>query len=258
MWERVGRGVMNKYEITERIENFAPVVTAESWDCVGFMVETDKKDVSKVMLCLTVTEDIIHQARESDCDMIIAHHPLFYVPADWADIDIYSAHTNLDKANGGTTDTLVKSLGFTPSPKFVNSLNSLTNSILSHQGRGYTSEFLRFVDFENGIEVLDLARKLQKISPNLRYVNNHWQKVLKRAAFCAGSGSEFIGEAQDMGADCLVTGDLKFHTALDSEIVVFDIGHFESEILILPVLKDIIGDGVEVVFAKENSPFITI
>ena len=61
-----------------------------------------------------------------------------------------------------------------------------------------------------------------------------------------------------MGADCLVTGDLKFHTALDSEIVVFDIGHFESEILILPVLKDIIGDGVEVVFAKENSPFITI
>lgn len=114
------------------------------------------------------------------------------------------------------------------------------------------------MDFENGIEVLDLARKLQKISPNLRYVNNHGQKVLKRAAFCAGSGSEFIGEAREFGADCLVTGDLKFHTALDSDIVVFDIGHFESEILILPVLKDIIGDGVKVVFAKENCPFITI
>ena len=243
MWERVGRGVMNKYEITKRIENFASVETAESWDCVGFMVETDKKDVSKVMLCLTVTEDIIHQARESSCDMIIAHHPLFYVPADWADIDIYSAHTNLDKANGGTTDTLIKSSGF---------------EVEIFPPKIYPHEFLRFVDFENGIEVLDLARKLQKISPNLRYVNNHWQKVLKRAAFCAGSGSEFIGEAQDMGADCLVTGDIKFHTALDSEIVVFDIGHFESEILILPVLKDIIGDGVEVVFAKENSPFITI
>ena len=234
---------MNKYEITERIENFAPVETAESWDCVGFMVETDKKDVSKVMLCLTVTEDIIHQARESGCDMIIAHHPLFYVPADWANIDIYSAHTNLDKANGGTTDTLIKSSGFEVeiSPRKI-----------------FPDEFLRCGDFENGIEVLDLARKLQKISPNLRYVNNHGQKVLKRAAFCAGSGSEFIGEAREFGADCLVTGDLKFHTALDSDIVVFDIGHFESEILILPVLKDIIGDGVKVVFAKENCPFITI
>lgn len=234
---------MNKYEITERIENFAPVETAESWDCVGFMVETDKKDVSKVMLCLTVTEDIIYQARESGCDMIIAHHPLFYVPADWANIDIYSAHTNLDKANGGTTDTLIKSSGF---------------EVEIFPPKIYPHEFLRFVDFENGIEVLDLARKLQKISPNLRYVNNHGQKVLKRAAFCAGSGSEFIGEAREFGADCLVTGDLKFHTALDSEIVVFDIGHFESEILILPVLKDIIGDGVKVVFAKENCPFITI
>ena len=34
---------MNKYEITKRIEKFAPTETAEQWDCVGFMVETPKK-----------------------------------------------------------------------------------------------------------------------------------------------------------------------------------------------------------------------
>ena len=55
-----------------------------------------------------------------------------------------------------------------------------------------------------------------------------------------------------------MTGDLKFHTALDSGIVVFDIGHFESEILILPVFASIIGKGVEIVFAKEKSPFIKL
>lgn len=227
---------MNKYEISKRIENFAPVESAEPWDCVGFMVETGRQEVSKIMLCLTPTFDIIKQARELGCDMIISHHPLFYVPADWADIDIYSAHTNLDKANGGTTDTLIKNLG-------LEQINC-------------RHEFLRFVDFEEGIEVKTLAQKLQKISPSLRYTNNHCQKIVKRAAFCAGSGADFLDEAQILGADCLVTGDLKFHTALDSKIVVFDVGHFESEILILPVLKDIIGDGVEVVFAKENSPFI--
>jgi hypothetical protein len=49
---------------------------------------------------------------------------------------------------------------------------------------------------------------------------------------------------------------LKFHTALDSNILVYDLGHFESEILILPVFEKLIGNGVEIVFANEHSPFI--
>ena len=61
-----------------------------------------------------------------------------------------------------------------------------------------------------------------------------------------------------MGADCLVTGDLKFHRALDSDIVVYDIGHFESEILILPIFKNIIGGNVEIICANESSPFVQI
>ena len=80
---------------------------------------------------------------------------------------------------------------------------------------------------------------------------------MKKIAFCAGSGSDFIGLAQKLGADAIVTGDVKFHTALDSNIVVFDIGHFESEILILPVLVKHLSN-VEVVYAKEKSPFISI
>ena len=37
--------------------------------------------------------------------------------------------------------------------------------------------------------------------------------------------------------------------------MVYDIGHFESEILILPVFEEIIGNNVEIVYAKEQSPF---
>lgn len=228
---------MNKYEISKKIAAFAPIETAEPWDCVGFMVETSKSEVSKIMLCLTVTDNIVKQARAEKCDMIIAHHPLFYVPVEWSDIDIYSAHTNLDKAQGGTTDTLIRSLGFEP------------NQQSNH-------EFLRFVDFTSSVLLDNFIQKLKKISPNLRYVNNKNIQYIQKAAFCAGSGAEFINISNDAGADCLVTGDLKFHTALDSNIAVFDIGHFESEIIILPVLKNIIGEGVEVVFAKEDCPFI--
>ena len=98
---------------------------------------------------------------------------------------------------------------------------------------------------------------LSKVSPNLRYVNNKNISYIKRIAFCAGSGSEFIQEAYENGADALVTGDLKFHTALESPIAVFDIGHFESEILILDVIKNLLSY-VEIIFAKEKSPFIQI
>lgn len=227
---------MNKYDIIRKIENFAPVETAEPWDCVGFEVETKNVEVSKVMLCLTVTDSVVEQARAEKCDMIISHHPLFYVPLEWADIDIYSAHTNLDKANGGTTDTLIQSLNFI-------------------QNEQDAQEFLRFVDFDTSISLDEFIQKLKKISPNLRYVNNKNIQHIKKSAFCAGSGSEFINTAQEYCADCLVTGDLKFHTALDAPIIVFDIGHFESEILILPVLKSIIGDEIEVIFAREQSPF---
>lgn len=228
---------MNKYEITQKIETFAPVETAESWDCSGWIVETCKTDVSKIMLCLTPTQDIINQAKENCCDMIISHHPSFYVPKSWSDIDIYCAHTNLDKAIGGTTDTIINLLG------------------LDEYKVNFTHEYIRMVEFPESIRISELTEILKKISPNLRYVNNKHQTKIKRIGFCAGSGSEFIKEAQNNGAECFITGDLKFHTALDSEIVVYDIGHFESEILILTQLEKLISKNIQIIYATEKSPF---
>lgn len=226
---------MNKSEITKRIETFAPLETQEKWDCSGWLSETQKTDIKKIMLCLTVTENVIRQAKEQNCDMIISHHPLFFVPLSWKNIDIYCAHTNLDKAYGGTTDALIEALGLEVSE---------------------ADEFVRYVNIE--ISVHDFLNKLKTISPNLRYVNNRGVEILKKIAFCAGSGSEFIQEAFENGADAFVTGDLKFHTALESPLVIFDIGHFESEILVLPVFEKIIGAQVKFIYAREKSPFLNI
>lgn len=230
---------MNKYEITKRIEQFAPLETQEKWDCSGWVVETENQDIQKIMLCLTVTDDVVRQAREQNCDMIVSHHPLFNVSIKYKNIDIYCAHTNLDRAKVGTTDTLIKTLG-------------LAKFIVANSGEG----FVRYINYETSLQ--DFVKRLKKISPHLRYVNNKGVTKLKRIAFCAGSGTEFIQEAFENGADALVTGDLKFHTALDSPIVVFDIGHFESEVLVLSVFEQIIGNGIGFVYAKEKSPFISI
>ena len=223
---------MNKYEITERIENFAPLDLQEKWDMSGWIVDNKSTEVHKILYALTVTEDVYNQAINNDCDMIISHHPLFHVPLKYKDINIYSAHTNFDKTIGGTTDILIKELGF--------------------KGKVY-NDFVRIIDLEEEISIKNFIEKLKNISPNLRYINNNNIEKIKKIAFCAGSGSEFINEIE---ADAFVTGDLKFHTALDSNKIVFDIGHFESEIISIKYLKDISNTGNKGILADEKSPFI--
>lgn len=222
---------MDKYEIVSKIEKFAPLETQEKWDCSGWAVErVNNIEVNKILFALTVTDDIVKQAKDKKCDMIISHHPLFYVPLKYKDINIYCAHTNLDRAEGGTTDTLISELGFQKTA---------------------TDDFVKIVELEEAITVDELKNRLLKISPKLRHINNLNAKKVKTIGFCAGSGSEFIGET-----DAFVTGDLKFHTALDAKKVVFDIGHFESEIFAPKILKAITGVGEKGVIADEKSPFI--
>ena len=228
---------MDKYEIVRRIEKFAPLETAEKWDCSGWLVETDNKDVNKIMFALTVTKDVFRQAKAQNCDMIISHHPLFEVPVEYKCIDMYCAHTNMDLANGGTTDTLIDKL---------KSIGLPVKNIIKDE------TFVRYIETDISFE--QLCRCLSKISPNFRYTDKGTQSF-KKLALCAGSGAEFIEDAFIQGADGYITGDLKFHTALDSPITVFDIGHFESEIQVLDVFANLLDRQVEIIYANEKSPF---
>lgn len=222
---------MNKFDITTKLEKFAPPQTQEPWDCSGWAICTQRKDVSRVMLCLTITDDVYEQAKSNNCEMIVSHHPLFFVPLKYSDIDMYCMHTNLDKAQGGTTDTLIERLNYKVSET--------------------EDEFVRIVKLDKEIPLSQLEKDLRKISPNLRYTNNSNIKTVKTIGFCAGSGSEF---ANSCSADVFVTGDLKFHFATETKRPIFDIGHFESEILILDKLEKMID--TETIRAKESSPFI--
>jgi len=51
-------------------------------------------------------------------------------------------------------------------------------------------------------------------------------------AVCGGSGASLLGEAIRQGADCLVTGDVKYHDAQRARaegIALIDAGHFGTE-----------------------------
>ncbi|MBI2354407.1 MAG: Nif3-like dinuclear metal center hexameric protein [Deltaproteobacteria bacterium] len=68
-------------------------------------------------------------------------------------------------------------------------------------------------------------------APGLRYVGDPAAEVSK-VALCSGSGASLLREALRAGAECLVTGDVKYHDAREAEdlgIALIDAGHFPSE-----------------------------
>lgn len=226
-------------DILNKIETFAPLELQEKWDCSGWQVELQSGDIKKVLLCLSITQNIINQAQAQNCDMIISHHPLFFIPLEFnKNIPIYSAHTNLDKADGGTTDTLIELLGYKNPQKI--------------------GDFLRLIDLKQEVLLDDFIKTAKKALnlQNLRLINNNNMHKIQKIAFCAGSGADFLGEVEKIGAQLFVTGDVKYHTALDSNVIIADIGHFESECHVLKTLKDLLKDEIEVVIADEKSPFI--
>jgi dinuclear metal center YbgI/SA1388 family protein len=67
-------------------------------------------------------------------------------------------------------------------------------------------------------------------------------KQVKKIAFCGGSGSFLLNHAIAEGADVFVTADFKYHEFFDADgqIIIADIGHYESEQFTSNLLVDIL------------------
>lgn len=69
-------------------------------------------------------------------------------------------------------------------------------------------------------------------------------KSIRRVAACGGSGAFLLPNAISAGADIFITGDFKYHQFFDADgqIIIADVGHYESEQWTIPLLRDIIRD----------------
>ncbi len=65
---------------------------------------------------------------------------------------------------------------------------------------------------------------------------------VKKVAVCGGAGSFLLGNAIGAGADVFVTADYKYHEFFDADgqIMIADIGHFESEQFTIDLLVEIL------------------
>ncbi|MDR0426998.1 MAG: Nif3-like dinuclear metal center hexameric protein [Dysgonamonadaceae bacterium] len=114
-------------QILGALEEFAPLPLQDDFDNSGLQVGDTTQKVKGILLCLDVTEDVIDEAVELDCNLIISHHPLLFRPlksltgktyiercivkACKNDIVIYAAHTNIDNVRGGVSFRLAEKIG---------------------------------------------------------------------------------------------------------------------------------------------------
>ena len=65
-------------DIIAILEEFAPLNLAEEWDNVGLMLGDVQNDCKGVMIALDLTSDVIAQAENYGCNLIVTHHPFIF------------------------------------------------------------------------------------------------------------------------------------------------------------------------------------
>ena len=110
------------------MESIAPTGLAQSWDNVGLLVGDPAAPIRRIMACIDLTPAVVDEGIRKKADLILAYHPPIFKPvstlrADSPDMNavvfrsiqngmaIYSTHTALDAAEGGTNDVIAALCG---------------------------------------------------------------------------------------------------------------------------------------------------
>ena len=104
-------------DIWSTITELLPPALQESYDNCGLQVGDPSLPATGVLCCVDITEQVLQEALQKKCNVIIAHHPLLFKGlkrigtesyiercvrfAIRHDLAIYAAHTNADNADGG-------------------------------------------------------------------------------------------------------------------------------------------------------------
>ncbi|MCY6959684.1 Nif3-like dinuclear metal center hexameric protein [Clostridium brassicae] len=228
-------------DVVKFMEDIAPVNLKESYDNVGLMVGDKDEEITSILVALDCTLDVIEEAKDKNCSLILTHHPLlFRKPSSITtetligkkiiqliknNINLYSSHTNLDSVKDGINDILVKILGFKSFKTIELAPNREYNDSISGIGR--------IVELEKYITLEELCCKIKE-DLNISYVrySGEESKVIKKIAIINGSGQDYFDKAKKAHVDCIITGDTSYHYVSDySEegMALIDAGHFGTE-----------------------------
>ena len=261
------------------LDRIAPPALAEEWDNVGLLVSpSEPRPVRRALLTIDLTEPVLEEALEEDCDLVVAYHPPLFEPtrrllssvtqqrilvrAIEAQVAIHSPHTALDAAPGGVNDWLADGLGGGLRRPIQRPRESV---VLGRGGEGVLDAEVagqgRWVALEGPASLDDLVDRI-KGHLGLEHVrvaaaDRHGAgDPVASVALCAGAGGDVLAGVE---ADLFLTGEMRHHdilaaVAAGTSVVVCD--HTNTERGVLGPLKrrlDEVWDAVSVLISRTDA-----
>ena len=223
-------------------ESLWPLAGAEEWDRPGLTTGNSNQSISKALLSVDVTIEVLSEAKQLGCELVISHHPLLLKGVNSLSEDqlkgelvsfavknsiaVYSAHTNADIVVDGVSDILAQELGLANTKPLI-----ATGDGIGHGRIGKLKSPQSLSDYAKFV-----SSRLPETSAPVR-VAGDLNKIIETVAVVGGAGDSFIPAAAQSGADLLITSDLRHHVVLDAvsdptnPLALIDISHFAAESL---------------------------
>ena len=197
-----------------------PLSGVEDWDVVGLAVGAPDDAVTRVLLAVDPVAATVDEAIEGGYDLLLTHHPLLLRGVQSLAGDrvkgalvtrlirggcaLYSAHTNADAVDAGTSGVLAARLGLVGARPFDE---------VDGAGIG------RVGDLAEPTTLGQLARRLAAILPSTAVGvlgSGDFERPVRRVAICGGAGDSYLAHPAVTGADVYITADLRHHPAQDA------------------------------------------
>ncbi len=237
---------MTLKQLLQTLDTISPFALQEEWDNSGLILGSQEERIERVYTALDIDEGVLEATEERSA--LVVHHPLLFRGIKRLDLERFPAsllraaimkriaivamHTNFDKSH--------------------------LNRYVATQVLGFDEveceDFLCTFDVQMPFEAFAklvqrrLGLPVCKTVPAKSYIHT--------AALCTGSGAELMHRVD---ADCLLTGDIKYHQAMEARfnhLAMIEIGHYESERYFAQVLAEELKNyGIHAIMAESKNPF---
>lgn len=232
-------------DIAAALNTVAPFDTQLEWDNCGLLVGDPGREVSRVLVALDATNEVIREAVRKGAQAVVSHHPVIFHPtkrflagdpayeAAAAGMAVLAAHTCFDMAPQGVNRALADALGLTAAaPLWQEGDRSL----------GLVGELPRPMEAAELAAWTEKALGLPEGFVRYRLSQGEGpQGAVRRVAVCGGAGADYLENAVALGCGCYITGDVRHHEFLEARrlgILLMDAGHYATENIAMASLRD--------------------